>query len=67
VKTKDLLKGDDNTKYFHLVANRRHRKQCIFKLEQEDGVTEGDAELKAYIANYYKRLFGPPKGNDFFP
>jgi hypothetical protein len=54
MKTKDLLEGDYNTKYFHLVANRRHRKQCIFKLEQEDGVIERDAELKAYITNYYK-------------
>ena len=65
MKTKDLLEGDDNTKYFHLVANRRHRKQCIFKLKQEDGVIEGDAELKAYITNYYKGLFRPPEENDF--
>ena len=65
MKTKDLLEGDDNTKYFHLVANRRHRKQCIFKLKQEDGIIEGDAELKAYITNYYKGLFRPPEENDF--
>ena len=31
-KTKDLLAADNNTKYFHLVANGRHTKPCIFKL-----------------------------------
>ena len=41
-KTKDVLESDDNTQYFHLVANRKHRKQHIFKLEQEDGVIVGD-------------------------
>lgn len=25
-KTKDLLQGDDNTQYFHLVANGNHKK-----------------------------------------
>ena len=50
---------------FYLVANGKHRKQHIFKLEQEDGVIVGDAELKAYITNYYKSFFGPPKENNF--
>jgi mannosylglycoprotein endo-beta-mannosidase len=53
-KTKDLLEGDDNTQYFHLVANGKYRKQHIFKLEQEDGVIVGDVDLKIYITNYYK-------------
>ena len=64
-KTKDLLESDDNTQYFHLVANGKHRKQRIFKLELEEGVIVGDAELKAYITNYYKGLFGPPENNNF--
>ena len=50
---------------FYLVANGKHRKQHIFKLEQDDGVIVGDAELKAYITNYYKSFFGPPKENNF--
>jgi hypothetical protein len=25
-KTKDLLEGDNNTKYFHMVANGKRRK-----------------------------------------
>ena len=28
-KATKLLQGDDNTKYFHLVANGRHRKTKI--------------------------------------
>jgi len=29
-KVKDLLEGDANTKYYHLLANGRHQKTCIF-------------------------------------
>jgi len=59
-KVKSLLQGGDNTRFFHLVANGKHRKQHIFILEQEDGVIVGDLELKKYITNYYKNLFGKP-------
>ena len=59
-KVKNLLEGDANTKYFHLVANGKHRKTRIFQLEQEEGIVCGDAELKKYITKYYKSLFGPP-------
>ena len=41
-----------------------HYKQHIFRLEQEDGVIVGDLELKKYITNYYKNLFGQPDEND---
>ena len=59
------MEGYDNTQYFHLVATGKHRKQRIYRLEQEDGLIVGDAELKAYITNYYKGLFGPPEDNNF--
>ena len=42
------------------MANDKHRKQHIFRLEQEDGVIVGDLELKKYITNYYENLFGKP-------
>jgi len=29
-KTKDMLEGDNNTKYFHMVANGKRRKTRIF-------------------------------------
>jgi hypothetical protein len=31
-KAKHLLEGDENTKYFHLLANGRHRKTRMFQL-----------------------------------
>ncbi|PUZ59464.1 hypothetical protein GQ55_4G043800 [Panicum hallii var. hallii] len=36
-KTKELLQGDNNTRYFQLVANGKRRKMRIFWLEQEEG------------------------------
>ena len=64
-KTTKLLQGDDNTKFFHLIANGRHRKTRIFKLEQEDGVIEGNDNLRRYITKYYKGLFGASEENHF--
>ena len=60
-KVKHLLEGDDNTKYFHLVANGKHRRQRIYSLEDENGgcITD-EEELKNHITRYYKNLFGKP-------
>ena len=59
-KVKTLLEGDDNTRFFHLVANGKHRKQHIYKLENDQGVVIGDEQLKSHITQYYKNLFGSP-------
>jgi hypothetical protein len=45
-KTTELLEGDSNTKYFQMVANGKRRKQ--------EGIIEGEDNLKKYITNYYK-------------
>jgi hypothetical protein len=37
-KVKTLLEGDANTRFFHLVANGKHRKQHIYRLEDDNGV-----------------------------
>jgi hypothetical protein len=58
-KAKHLLEGDANTKYYHLLANGRHRKTRIFQLEDGNNIINGDAQLKEHITNYYKNLFGP--------
>ena len=63
-KVKRLLEGDANTKYFHLLANGRHRKIRIFQLEDGDTIIDGDAQLKQHIINYYKNLFGPPDNSN---
>ena len=64
-KATNLLQGDNNTKYFHLLANGRHRKTKVLQLEQDEGVFVGDANLQDYIANYYKGLFGEPDKTNF--
>jgi hypothetical protein len=35
-KVKELLEGDSNTKYFHLVANGKHRYNRIFISKMRD-------------------------------
>ena len=54
-----LLKGDNNTKFFHRVANGRKRKNTIFCLQQDDRVIEGDDNLLLHATDFYKQLFGP--------
>ena len=58
-KVKNLLEGDANTKFFHLIANGKHRKTRIFQLEDGNRIICGDAQLKSFITIYYKQLFGP--------
>lgn len=47
-----MLKEDNNTKYFHMIANGKHRKTRIFRLEQEEGIIEGEENLKRYIKSF---------------
>jgi hypothetical protein len=55
------LEGDANTRFFHLVANGKHRKQHIYRLEDDQGVVVSVDRLKSHITNYYKTLFGTPE------
>ena len=63
-KVKYIQEGGNNTKYFHLIANGKHRKKKIFQLEQDEGTIVGDTNLKTYISEYYKKLFGESDPND---
>ena len=49
--------------FFHMIANGKHRKKKIIQLEQDEGTVVGHENLKLYISNYYKQLFGPPVDN----
>jgi hypothetical protein len=60
-KVKYIQQGGNNTKYFHLIANGKHRKKKIFQLEQDEGTIVGEANLKIFISEYYKKLFGKPE------
>jgi glycyl-tRNA synthetase beta subunit len=59
-KVKDILLGDNNTRYFQIVTNGKYRKN-IFSLNHANGIVEGQANLKAYITRFYKELFGEPE------
>jgi mannosylglycoprotein endo-beta-mannosidase len=65
-KSHFILEGDSNTRYFHSVANGRHRKKRIHSLVQDEGMIEGLDNLKNYITSYYKNLFGAPEEGNFF-
>jgi mannosylglycoprotein endo-beta-mannosidase len=61
-KVKTLLEGDANTRFFHVVANGKHRKQQIYRLEDDNVVVVVSFDrLKSHITNYYKNLFGIPE------
>jgi hypothetical protein len=60
-----LLKGDNNTEFFHRVANGRKRKQTIYSLNDGERVISGDEELLNHATAYYKTLFDASNGNAF--
>jgi mannosylglycoprotein endo-beta-mannosidase len=64
-KAQFILEGDSNTRYFHGIANGRHRRKHIQSLVQDEGLIEGHDQLKSYITNYYKELFGPAEESSF--
>lgn len=51
-KTKKLMKGDNNTKHFQMVANCKRQKTRIFQLEQE-GIVIGREPLKQSFPDLY--------------
>jgi hypothetical protein len=55
----------NNIKYFHLVANGKHRKKKILQLVQDEGTIVGQLNLKTYISKYYKNHFREPTPNNF--
>ena len=55
-----LLKGDNNTSYFHKCANGRKKKNNIISLESDGQLIEGDENLLKHASEYYTDLFGPP-------
>jgi hypothetical protein len=60
-----LHKGDNNTEYFHAIANGRRRKNTTMSFVGPNGVVEGEEKLIEHATEYYKDLFGPGHGNSF--
>jgi mannosylglycoprotein endo-beta-mannosidase len=62
VKVKHVQEGDNNTKYFHLIANGKYRKKKHFSWNKmKELYIVGDENLKTYITEFYKKLFGDPE------
>jgi len=64
-KATDVLPGDNNTRYFQMIANGKHRKKRIFSLDNDGVKIEGQNNLKNYITQFYKKLFRPSEENHF--
>ena len=64
-KVSKIAQGDDNTQFFHMIANGKHRNKMIIQLEQDEGTIVGHENLKLYISEYYKKLFGAPEEKFF--
>ena len=48
-----------------MIANGKHRKKRIYSLENSNTKVEGHANLKSFITEFYKGLFGEPEENSF--
>ncbi|OAY74877.1 hypothetical protein ACMD2_27251 [Ananas comosus] len=54
-----LKEGDNNTKFFHAVANGRKRSNEIQFIEDESGrLIRNEAQMKSCFFHSFKRLFG---------
>jgi hypothetical protein len=53
-----LLKGDNNTSYFHKKANGKKRKNTIFQLDKDGETIEKEEDILQHATEYYKTLFG---------
>lgn len=60
-KEKGLKDEDANTKYFHLKASRRRKKNQISVLQNNGEEIVGDKNLVEHVTKFYKDLFGPPE------
>jgi hypothetical protein len=60
-----LLKGDNDTEYFHTLVNGRKRKQTIFSLMDGEDRVSGTDNLLKHATSFYKALFGLGKGDAF--
>jgi mannosylglycoprotein endo-beta-mannosidase len=60
-----LLQGDQNTTYFHKIANGGKRKNTLYSLDDNGILVEGTVDLIKHATTYYKDLFGPAPGNMF--
>jgi hypothetical protein len=56
-RDRNILEGDRNTTYFHVVANHRCRKKWINNLKGPNGLVYDTPNIIKIAVNYYKDLF----------
>jgi kinesin family protein 15 len=57
-KVKYVQEGGNNTKYFILITNGKHREK-IFQLEHDEGTIVGDETLKCFLMSTIKSFLVP--------
>jgi hypothetical protein len=65
VKVKHVQEGGNNTKYFHLIANCKHRWKKNFQLEQDEGTIVGEENLESTFQNTIRSYLVHRKKNNF--
>ena len=57
-----IKKGDNNTKFFHKMANSYRRYNHLRILEVDRVVFEKESEVTAQLVQFYKTLYQEPEG-----
>jgi hypothetical protein len=58
-RDKFMLDGDENSKYFHLLAKHKKRKLKILTLSHGDSLAHDENGINQLTTSFYKNLFGP--------
>jgi hypothetical protein len=58
-----LLFGDNNSSYFHNIANGRKRKNTMYSLQNDGTLIQGTDSLLTHATYYYKSLFEAGESN----
>ena len=56
-----IKEGDNNTQFFHRLANSHKRTNQIREVEIEGVLYEDDKEVQAQVVEFYKNLYQEPE------
>ena len=63
-----LTNGDNNTKFFHCRATKRHKKNKIRGIMDENNTWRVESEeINLVLVNYYRELFSTSRPNPQWP